>query len=228
MTGRNEGLLIRRKEFVSINLKSGILSTALCLGFLASSTFAATVINQSYSGSFPATITGTLPDQATVLEEAFTVSSTSNLIASTTSYATGGFEPNMVLYNPDGTFNSITVTPGTSPVAATDSTGNAFDAYISAMGLTPGTYTLALMDWQVGQSITATNLSDGFTYNSGNGVSFVDEMQNLRTGNYSLSIALTPMGTGPTSTPEPATLLLSAPLLLAVVLLARKRRSLAS
>jgi hypothetical protein len=212
---------------VSINLKSGILSTALCLGVFASSTFAATIVNQTYSGSFPATISGTLGNQATVLEEAFTVSSTSDLIASTTSYATGGFEPNMVLYNPDGTFNSITVTPGTSPAAKTDSTGNSFDAYISAMGLTPGTYTLALMDWQVGQSITATNLSDGFTYNSGNGVSFVDEMQNVRTGNYTLSIALTPL-TGPTAAPEPATLLLSAPLLLAVVFFARKRRSLIS
>ncbi len=133
----------------------------------------------------------------------------------------------MVLYNPDGTFNSVTVTPGTSPIAKTDSTGNAFDAYISAMGLTPGTYTLALMDWQVGQAITATNLSDGFTYNGGNGSTFVDEMQNVRNGNYTLSIALTPL-TGPTAVPEPATLLFVAPLLLGFVFFARKRRSLVS
>ena len=201
--------------------KSAVVSTALCLGFTALPTEAATVINQTYTGAFPASITGILPTQATVLEEAFTVTSTSNLTALTTSYATGGFEPNLVLYNPDGTFNTVTVTPGTSPVAKMDATGNAFDAYLTATSLTPGKYTLALMDWQVGQSITATNLSDGFTFNLGNGVTFLDEQQNIRTGSYALSISLSPLA-GSTA-PEPATLLLTAPLLIGFALLARRR-----
>ena len=205
--------------------KSVILNASLWIGLAASSSHAATVINQTYSGSFPATISGTLPNQATVLEEAFTVSSASDLTAFTTSYATGGFEPNLVLYNPDGSFNTITVTPGTSPVAMTDATnGNAFDAYLTASNLTPGTYTLALMDWQVGQSITATNLSDGFTYNSGNGMTFVDEQENVRTGSYGLTIDLTPTSSS-TATPEPATLLLTAPLLFGFVIFARRRRT---
>lgn len=203
---------------------SGLLNAALCLGFLASPTHAATVTNQTYSGPFPAAISGTLANQNTVLEEAFTVSTTSNLTAFTTSYATGGFEPNLVLYNPDGTFNAVTDTPGTSPVAKADSTGNAFDAYLTSTNLMPGTYTLALMDWQVGQAITATNLSDGFPSNSGNGVTFIDEMENMRSASYSFTIDLTPVASA-TATPEPATVLLTAPLLLGLAFFARKRRS---
>lgn len=213
---------------MSITSKLGPWGMALAFGLLAplaSMRAATTIVNDTYSGSYPALISGTLANQGTVLEEAFSVASDSNLTAFTTSYATGGFEPNLVLYNPDGSFNTVGVTPGTSPIAQMDSTGNSFDGYLTAMSLTPGTYTLALMDWQVSQSILATNLSDGFAINGGDGTNFVDSfiIPSTRTGDYALTLQLTP--NGPTATPEPATLWLTAPLLCGIALLARKRAS---
>ncbi len=196
------------------------LAAALTLGILAPSSRAA-VINQTYSGTFPANISGTLPNQATALEETFTLTSTSNLTISTTSYATGGFEPNVMLYNSAGNYLMTGLTPGSSPVAKKDpSTGLALDAYLTDPGLKPGTYTIALMDFLLGQSLTATNLSAGFTLNYGSGTTFTDEMGNTRTGAYAMTINAVNAST----VPEPATLLLTAPFLAALALRARKRK----
>ncbi len=63
-------------------------------------------------------------------------------------------------------------------------------------------YTLAITDFLLNQSITATNLSDGFTSNFGSGSTFVDEQGNPRTGDYSVTINLA-------AVPEPPALLLA-------------------
>ncbi len=160
----------------------------------------ATVINQTYSGSFPATINGTLPNQNTVLEEAFSLTSTSNVMAYTTSYATGGFQPNLTLYGPNGV-EIASAAPG-GPGATSSP---ALDVVLSEMGLGAGTYTWALSDWNVGQSLSATSLADGFTANNGNGTTFIDVDGNTRTGNYALDLSVTSSAsTGPgTGTANP-------------------------
>jgi hypothetical protein len=176
---------------------------AACI--LPASSRAATIISQTYSGSFPASISGTLPNQNTALELTFTVASMSSVTIYTTSYATGGFQPNLILFDAAGNYVAGPVAPGTSPVAKTDpASGAALDGYLTQSGLSAGQYVLALTDWELNQSPTTTNLSDGFTANYGNGVTFVDQGQNTRTGNYSVAIQLN-------QTPEPASFLLVLP-----------------
>ena len=183
-------------------------------------TAGAAIINQTYSGSYPGTVSGTLTNEGSALELALTLPSAGTLTAYTTSYATNGFEPNLTLYNSAGMFvASQGATP--PPGAAADPTTRAtLDGYLSASGLLAGHYTLTLTDWELGQSITATNLSDGFTQNIGNGTTFIDVNGNTRTGNYVLDLAFTAAAT---ATPEPSTWLLMAPLLVSGLLLRRKR-----
>ncbi len=183
------------------------------LGILAVNSNAAT-ITQTYSGSFPATITGTLPNQATVLLENFTLPSVSTLTVTTTSYATGGFESNLLLFNSSGNF----VTAG-NPFGAVDpNTGIAGDMRFIAPNLPAGMYTLALTDFLLNQSLTATNLSDGFTVNFGSGTTFSDANGNQRTGNFAFTIS----PVFPSAVPEPATLWLAAPFLTALAMRARR------
>jgi hypothetical protein len=174
---------------------AGVIGTFTQYGFAAT-------ITQTYSGAFPAIIAGTLPNQGSALLESFTLSSTANLTVTTTSYATGGFEPNLLLFNSTGNF----VSAG-SPFGVVDpSTGIIGDMRLFAPNLTAGMYTLALTDFLLNQSLTATNLSDGFTLNFGSGTTFMDANGNQRTSNYSLTIS---------PAPEPATVWLLAPLLIA-------------
>lgn len=203
-----------------LTCKLSLLAGALTLGMFVPNSQAA-VINQTYSGSFPANISGTLPDQGTALEEMFTLTSASTLTISTSSYATGGFEPNLTLYNSAGKYIITGITAGSSPIATADPTTKLkFDGYLTA-NVAAGTYTVALTDFLLNQSLTATNLSDGFTVNYGSGTTFVDEMGNPRTGAYALRIA----AVGPSAVPEPGTLWLAAPFLAGLALRARKRLS---
>jgi hypothetical protein len=78
-----------------------------------------------------------------------------------------------------------------------------------------GMYTLAVTDFLLNQSITATNLSDGFTANFGSGTTFTDANGNVRTGNYALTVSITPA-------PEPASAFLAL-LALPVLTWSRKR-----
>ena len=95
---------------------------------------------------------------------------------------------------------------------------------LTAPSLPAGMYTLALTDFLLNQSLTATNLSDGFTVNFGSGTTFADTNGNQRTGNFALTI-----NTGNTAAvPEPATLWLAAPFLGFLALRARKPRSYSS
>ena len=190
------------------------------LGFILPQTSAA-VINQTYAGSFPASITGTLPDQGSVLEEVITLPSLTDLTAFTTSYASGGFEPNLFLFNSAGV--AIAAASGQKPPnsAVDPATGNALDGYLFTSNLSPGTYTLALTDFNLNQAVTATNLSNGFTVNYGNSTTFVDINGVTRSGDYALTIdALTTA-----VTPEPSTVSLVALALVIALIPSSRRRS---
>jgi hypothetical protein len=202
-------------------LRGSTLAAALAcaLGVVPATAAAADIVNQTYSGSLPGSTSGTLANQGTALELALTLPSAGDFTAFTTSYASGGFQPNLTLYDASGKYvTSQWATP--PPGAMADpTTGGTLDGYLSAMGLQAGMYTLTLTDWALGQSITATNLSDGFTSNLGNGTAFVDVMGATRTGAYALTLDFT----GPSSAvPEPASWLLTGPLLAAGIYFRRK------
>ena len=186
----------------------------------------ATIVSQTFSGSYPATITGTLANQDTVLEEAFSLTSLSNLTILTTSYAAGGFEPNITLYDSSGGFIASSAPPGSNPAAKADPhTGLALDTELTQSNVKPGSYTVALTDWELSQSPTATNLSDGFTSNLGSGTTFVDVMGNTRSGNFALVI--NPTSTT-TATPELSTFWLGTALLVPALLTRKRLRSMQS
>jgi hypothetical protein len=193
---------------------SRVLAIIGICGVLVPQAFGAT-ITQTYSGGFPATITGTLPNQGTALLENFTLSSMTNLTITTTSYASGGFEPNLLLFNSAGKF----VMSGNPFGTADPSTGIVGDMKLTESGLAAGAYTLAVTDFLLNQSLTATNLSDGFTVNYGSGTTFVDANGNSRTGNFALTIS-----TGASAVPEPATFWLVAPFLGVLAVIAGRRR----
>jgi len=189
-----------------------LLLVTLALGVLAPTSHGAS-ITQTYSGPLPGTITDVLPDQGTALELTFTLPALSNLTMFTSSYATGGFQPNLFLFNAMGSFIAAGV-PAGSPDPTTGLIG---DTSLTALSLAPGTYTVALTDFLLNQSITATSLSDGFTDNFGNGTTFLDANGNTRTGAFELTIA-------PSAIPEPSTLWLAAPVLAWLGVRARSSR----
>jgi hypothetical protein len=178
--------------------------------------------------------TGTLTDPATVVQENFSLSSPGDVSIFTTSYGgganlngttatAGGFQPNITLYNSDGTY--VASQNANDPMAKTDSsTGLALDGLLTESNLAAGNYIVTLTNFWTQQSATATNLSDGFT-NLG-GSTFLDVQSNMRTGAYALNIAAPG---GPVSaTPEPASFWLALPALAGVAFFARKRKSLLS
>ena len=168
----------------------------------------ATTIMQTYSGSLPFTIAGTLPNQNSVLEETFTLTGPSTILISTASYRTGGFQTNLQLYDAAGNFITASM-PGGAPDASTGLIG---DSLLFSPTLAAGTYIVALTDWLLTQTLGATNLSDGFTFNLGDGT-FVDANGNMRTGAYELTVQ---------ATPEPATVWIAAPVLALFAIRARK------
>lgn len=180
--------------------------------------------------SGPITNSGTLSNQAAVVEETFTLTSPSSLTAFTTSYGSGmnldgsttsagGFDPELSLFTASGTF--IASEAVTSSIAKIDATtGLALDAYLQDTGLAAGSYILVLTDWLNQPSPTGNNLSDGFV-NLGSGTTFVDAQSNTRTGAYTLDISVT----HPTVTPEPATIWLALPSIVAALWLIRRRRT---
>jgi len=85
--------------------------------------------------------------------------------------------------------------------------------------LSAGMYTVALTDFLLNQSLTATNLSDGFTANFGSGTTFSDANGNMRMGNYALTITTSDQA----AIPEPATVWLAAPILAWLGLRASRR-----
>lgn len=168
----------------------------LGIGIAAPSLRAGPTITQTYLGSFPATFNGTLPNQDTALVQRFTLASSTNLTITITSYALGGFQPNLFLYDSAGNF----ITAGSPSGAADPNTGIIGDSRLIAPNLAAGMYQLAVTDFKLNQSITATNLSDGFTANFGSGTTFSDSNGNQRTGAFAFTIT----GPGASQVPEPA------------------------
>lgn len=193
---------------------------ALALGVLGS--------NQLQADSV---YTGTLTDPATVVQENLSLSSPGDVSIFTTSYgggmnlngttsSAGGFQPNITLYNSNGTF--VANQTVTDPMAKTDPTTTlALDGYVSESNMAAGNYIVTLTNFWTQQSPNATNLSDGFTNYGGS--SFTDAQGNVRTGYYALNIS---SASGPISaTPEPATFWLVLPALAGAAFLMRKRSS---
>ncbi len=192
-------------------MKKLICSVTLPLAVLTLGAFSsvarAQVIQQTYSGTFPGTISGTLQSESSVLEESLNIGANSDFQAYTTSYNAGGFQANLTLFDSTGKYVGSSGPAGTSPFGTGVSD---LDAYITESGLAAGKYTLALTDFELNQSVTATNLSDGFTFNIGDGTTFLDQNGNTRSGAYTLNLnetAVPPVS----SVPEPATAWLVLP-----------------
>lgn len=177
-------------------------ATFMLVVLAATYTFAAaTEVNETFSGSFPTMLSGTLANQNTVLLERLTLPANSNFSANSTSYATTalmGFSPNLILFSPSGLGIAASIPSGDVDAG----TGLIGDARVTASNLPAGVYTLAVSDFLLNQSITATNLSDGFTSNFGSGTDFIDSNGNPRTGNYSVNVNVS-------AVPEPATFVLA-------------------
>jgi hypothetical protein len=216
-----------KKTFLSFGV------TALLFGSFSTTTLKAVTITTANLGalSAPLTTSGTLANQGVALEATFSLSSASQLTIFTTSYGggtnangttavRGGFMPSLVLYNGAGAYVAGETFP--SPIGTRDSTtGLIGDSYIRTSSLAAGTYIVALSDYLVQQSPTATNLSDGFI-DYGSGTTFSDVQGNPRTGGYTLNI------NGPSSAaaaPEPATLALIGPAFGGLALWLYRRRN---
>lgn len=192
-------------------------------GLISSVPLKASSITTVNLGNLSGTVSnsGTLPNEAQVIEEPFTLTAPSAFTAFTTSYALGGFEPMLTLYNSAGDY--VAGESVTSPVATTDTTtGLAADAFLTDPHLPAGGYILVLTDFLNQQSATATNLSDGFTGSGGS--TFIDEMGNSRSAAFAVTISATPL-TPVSTTPEPGSIwLVLIPLV--GVLVVKKSRSL--
>jgi hypothetical protein len=189
-----------------------VASVACVLTPVSQASTLTSIIDRTYSGGFPATISGTLSDQDDVLLETLTLKSLSDLTITTDSYATGGFEPSIELFNSSGDFLDAGLPAGVADPA----TRIIGDTSLTALDIPGGTYTLALSDFLVGQPLTATNLSDGFSdFSTESPTKFVDADGNARTGNYSLTIKAS-------AVPEPSLVWLSSFLFLALAIRAGK------
>jgi hypothetical protein len=203
---------------MKIKKKLTFAALALAAGFMSFQQADAAPVSVNL-GTLPgeATTAGTFTDQGEVLEAMFSVSSNTNVTLFTTSYATGGFQPQITLYT--GTGNYIASEAITSPLATVDPTTNlAGDAFLFDASVTPGNYIAVLTDFLNQPSSTAANLSGGFTNFGAGGNTFIDEQGNSRDANYSLTVSSA-------TAPEPASLWLCLPILGFGLAQFRKRRA---
>ncbi len=150
----------------------------------------------------------------------FTIATTSDVTIETWSYAggtnyagqvipAGGFDPIVSLFDPSGTL--IGYNDDGAGVATDPTTGNAYDSLLHMGGLAPGTYTVALT--QFDNFANGPTLGDGFSEGSNTNFTlafappgavgyFWDVTGNERTGNWAVDIVTA------ISVPEPSSLLL--------------------
>ena len=136
----------------------------------------------------------------------------SQVTIQTTSFATGGFEPVLTLYDPSGNLLFQDANGGTEPsgcgARATDPvSGFCLDAFIQGILNVPGTYTLALTEWD--NIPSGPTLADGFPQTgngnftgpefTGNPGSFLLFNGAQRTSDWALQIDVAPI-------PEPGSL----------------------
>jgi hypothetical protein len=215
-----------------MKFNTGAISVALFFNVLGAYQVNAGPVTTVNLGTLtgPAVNSGTLSDQAGVIEENFTLSSSSSLTIFTTSYGggtnldgtttkPGGFEPMISLF--DGAGNFVAGEDVTSPIAKTDtSTGLALDAYLTDPSAPAGAYIAVLTDWLNQQPPTATNLSSGFVDLGSGGSNFVDEQFNARSGSYTVDISA---AGSIAAVPEPATLWMVLPAIAVMAALRRRR-----
>ncbi len=96
-----------------------------------------------------------MPNQGTALEETLNLTAASALTAFTTSYAAGGFQPNLTLYTGAGSYIASQGAQPPPGALADSTTGQTLDGWLTAQDLAPGTYILPLTHWNLSQSATS-------------------------------------------------------------------------
>ena len=177
--------------------------SALCCGLLA---FCSVFALKARADSF--TQSGVFTDDNQVLQIPFSSTTTQNYTFSTTSYASGGFDPVLTLFTSAGT-----ILPGNA-----NSAGGA-DAFLTDV-LGPGSYILTLTEFPNFSNGTITGAT-GFTTGAAPSASFIDLVTgNPTTANYTVNYTSSAVSS---VTPEPPTALLLLLPLGGVVVLNRRR-----
>ena len=172
----------------------------------------------------------------------FTVGSGSNVVLRTWSYAggvnaagqsiaEGGFDPILALFQGTGS-GAVFINQnddGGSNVPADAVTGAHYDTYLAVNGLTPGDYTVSIMDYA--NFAIGPTLGAGFTGGALTGGTYLDATEHNRDSHWAFDILGVEAATNPTAqptdgtpaVPEPSSIALLGSGLLGVANLARKR-----
>lgn len=167
------------------------------------------MVTQARADSF--SFTGTFSQDDNVQLFNFSVGATSNVLLQTWSYAggmdaagaqipEGGFDPMLALFDGNGNFITGNDDGGCVLVPRDPVTTNCWDSYINRTDLAPGSYTVALTEYQ--NLPNDNDLADGFEQDGqGNFTTkfansntpagctqFIDFDGNCRTGNWELDI----------------------------------------
>ncbi len=192
-----------------------MITSAIALSSIMAAPAPARAGGMSYTGTF-------LVDNY-IQFESFNVTTTSDLTIETWSYAggtnfagtvipAGGFDPIVTLFDSSG--NLLGVNDDGVGVATDPVTGKAFDSLLTVSGLAPGTYSVALT--QFDNFANGLNLADGFIedgnqnqnftlkFSNGHPGYFWDYSGHERTGNWAMDIVTT----SSSIIPEPSSLLL--------------------
>jgi hypothetical protein len=184
---------------------------AACPGVVATSTVDSTTVmaSSTVNASGTISIVGTFATPNDVYTKTFTITNFSDVNIQTWSYGggtnaagevipAGGFDPAITLFKgsgPDATMYDSN-DDGNCPPGHAPPPNYCLDATLNEIGLTPGTYTLALT--------VAPNVANGGTLGNafvGEG-SFTDPFDDLRTKNFAVDIAITPSTPTPISTTD--------------------------
>lgn len=171
------------------------LTTAVALGVAAPS-FAA-----SYS------YTGTFTGDSNISLVSFTVAEASAVSAVSTSYATGGLDPILSIFDSNGALLAFNDDDDSLP---SDSRGVTYDAYVS-LDLAPGNYWVALsqydsfFDSSLSEFIALSNRGN-FTANWCDADSFCDDTGSSRTGDWAYTLNIDPVAPVPLPAAAPLAL----------------------